>query len=121
MRRRLAPLLVLLASACVDAGPRNAQATPAFYVDNTKAYADTAAGLPPETVYAWDLRIEGQDARWRECASPEICGTVERTRPVKELLGKQRVGETSVEGRRVDVLKLSLEARRTYVVPSFKP
>lgn len=87
---------------------------------NVKDYAETVAGLPPEVVLGWDLLVVDDVARWRECTAVDACGQIERSRPAKDLLAVARVAHTSVEGRQVDVLKLSLAPRPTYVVPYSK-
>ena len=111
----------IAATGCVDAGTKHAVPEPVFYAKNVKGYAETAGGLPPDTVLAWDLSIVGDLARWRECASADTCTMVERTRPAKDLVGVERLGETTVEGRKAEVVKLSLAARPAYIVPNFKP
>jgi hypothetical protein len=94
---------------------------PEFYASNVKAYGETAAGLPPEVAYAWDLRIAGDVARFYECTAVDACTKVERTRPASEVLGIQKAGKAEVEGEVVTVMKLSLTARPTYIVPNWKP
>ena len=94
---------------------------PVFYANNVKNYGETAAGLPPDTVYAWDLRVAGDVARYYECSAVDACGKVERTRPAKELLGMQKAGKAEVDGEVVTVMKLSVEPKPTYVVPNWKP
>jgi len=118
----LATVAALLAlSACTDPLTKQGQATPQFYAKNVKGYGETVAGLPPEKVFAWDLVVVGDTARWRECLSIDECGQVERSRPASELLGVERLKETDLDGRRIEVLKLSLSPRPGYIVPSFKP
>lgn len=129
LRAALATALLALASSasagavtgCVDAGTTHAVPEPVFYARNVKGYAETAGGLPPDTVLAWDLSVVGDVARWRECDRADACTMVERKRPAKDLVGVERVGETTVEGKRGEVVKLSLAARPAYVVPNFKP
>jgi hypothetical protein len=117
-------LLWLGAVACgaCGAGP---EVTPVNNVvwdaKNVKAYGETAAGLPPETAFGWDLVVAGGVAKWRECASLEECGNVARSRPAKDVVGVERVGKTSTPEGEVEVLKLSLAPRPSYVVPYTKP
>jgi len=76
-------------------------------------YGETLAGLPPETVLAWNFEVVGDVARWRECVAMDTCGTLERSRPANEVLSVERVAQASIDGRQVDVLRLSLVARRS--------
>lgn len=122
MVRPCALVLLSLSIGCVDGGKSGKPtSTPEFVAGNVKAYGETAAGLPPEVAYAWQLRVTGDVARWRECTSIDTCGDVERTRPASELLGVERAGEAEIDGERVEVVKLSLSPRPTYVVPLFEP
>jgi hypothetical protein len=59
-------------------------------------------------VFGWDLSVAGDAARWRECTAVDACGQAERSRPANDLLAVDRVGQAGVDGREVDVLKLSL-------------
>jgi hypothetical protein len=118
--RRLA-LLVLLAAGCVDGRGGRPVSEPEFYAKNVKAYGETAAGLPPETAYAWRLRVTGDEARYFECTAIDACTKVERTRAAKDVLGVKSVGKADVDGENVEVVELSLEPRPTYIVPTFKP
>ena len=123
MRRAIHLIGLLGLAACVDQH-KNAPAPvpePVFYAKNVKAYGDTVAGLPPDVVYAWDLRVAGDVARFYECTAIDACSKVERTRPASEILGMQKVGKAEVEGEIVTVMKLSLEPRPTYIVPNWKP
>lgn len=97
------------------------QATPAFYAKNVKGYGETAAGLRPDQVLGHDLTVVGDVARWHECSSLTECTTVERTRPAADLVGVERIGEATIDGRKTDVVKLSLTARPKYIVPTWKP
>lgn len=94
---------------------------PEFYARNVKAYAETTKGLPPEIVYGWDLTLTRELARWRECAAADSCSRTERSRPTSELLGVEHASEIELDGEKVEVLKLSLTPRPTWVVPNFKP
>ncbi len=115
-------LLSVASLGCVDGGKSGKPvSTPEFVAENVKAYGETAAGLPPDVTYGWQLRVTSDVARWRECTSVDACGNVERSRPASDLLGIERVGEADVGGERVEVMKLSLSPRPTYVVPAFKP
>ena len=118
-------LIVVLASVgavgCVDHQKAGPVPEPVFYAKNVKAYGETAAGLPPDVVYAWDLRVAGDVARFYECTAIDECGKVERTRAAKEVLAVQKAGKAEVEGEVVQVMKLSLSPRPTYIVPSWKP
>jgi hypothetical protein len=114
---RFVVLFALACSACVDPLTTKPVSTPAWQVKNVKAYAETAAGLPPETTLGWDLVVAGDVARWRECSSVETCGQIERSRPVADLLAVEHVARSSVDGEEVAVLRLSLAPRPTYVVP----
>lgn len=122
----LTSLSLILAAAvtgCLtDSTARHGYATPASDLKNVQNYAETAKGLPPEVVYGWGLRIDGDNAKWNECTSKDECRKVERTRPKKDLLGVEKlVGQqVDVDGESVEVLKLSLEPRPTYIVPSYK-
>jgi hypothetical protein len=126
MNRRVEAALLLgaliFAVGCVtDATAKHGYATPASDLNNVKNYAETAKGLPPEVVYGWGLKIDGDNAKWNECTSKEECHKVERTRPKKELLGVEKIAQQAdVEGEQVDVLKLSLEPRPTYIVPNYR-
>jgi hypothetical protein len=114
--------VAVLASACVDPLTSKRPVTePEFYAKNVKAYAETAAGLPPDVAFGWRLTVSGDVARWFECTAIDVCGQVERQRPARELLAVERVEEAVVEGRPVEVLKLSLAPRPSYIVPNFKP
>lgn len=104
--------------ACgVDGKNGEPVSSPIFHLKNTQSYAETAAGLPPDVTYGWNLRVGSDVVRWRECASVETCGHTERTRPANELIALERVGEVEIEGEHVEVMKLSLTPRPTYVVP----
>ncbi len=124
MLRRVHLLGLLAFVGCVD-HHKGADAPltpePAFYANNVKNYGETAAGLPPETVYAWDLKVAGDIARYYECTAADACTKVERTRPAKEVLGVQKAGKAEVEGEVVTVMKLSVEPKPTYIVPNWKP
>jgi hypothetical protein len=108
---------IALTTACVDPLTTRPVNTPEWEVKNVKRYGETVAGLPPETVLGCDLVVAGDVARWRECAAADSCGQVERSRPARDLLAVEHVGKTSIEDRQVEVLKLSLAARPSYVVP----
>lgn len=114
--------LVLLAG-CVDPLTSNARSTPAWTVENVKAFGETATGDPPDRAIAWDLRVAGGLARWRECTAVNACTETERERPADELLAVERVGRTSINDRgdEVDVVRLSLAPRRRYVIPVKTP
>jgi hypothetical protein len=114
---RIAIAFALTCVACVDPLTTQPKVSPAWEVNNVAAYADTATGLPLEQILAWDLRIEGGTARWRDCSTIEECTDVERSRPAKELLGVERVGKRKTDNGEVDVVKLSLAPKPTYVVP----
>jgi len=115
-------LPVLLLASCVDHHRGRPVTEPEFYAKNVKDYGETAAGLPPETVYAWDLRVAGDTARYYECSTIDTCSKVERSRAAADLLGIERgVGKAEIDGEVVHVMKLSLAARPTYVVPNWKP
>ena len=121
MRRTLVACAVALALAgCVDPLTTKPVSTPAWDMKNVKDYTETAAGLPPEVVLGWDLVVAGDVAQWHECTAVDACGQVERSRPTKDLLAVGHAAQTSVDGRQVDVLKLSLAPRPTYVVPYSK-
>jgi hypothetical protein len=113
--------LAVACSACVDPLTTKPVSSPAWELRNVEAYGETAVGLPPETTLAWNLVVAGDTARWRECSAIDACGQTERTRPTSELLGVERVATTSVDGREIDVLRLSLAPRPTYVVPYKRP
>jgi hypothetical protein len=117
--RSTALVFVLLTSACVD-GTGKPVSEPVFYAKNVKRYGETALGLPPDEAYGWDLGVTGDVARWRECPSIETCSNVERTRRASDVLAVERIAEANLDGRRVDVMKLSLAPRPTYIVPNFK-
>jgi hypothetical protein len=118
MVRRFALICsIALATACVDPLTTRPVNTPEWEAKNVKGYGETVAGLPPETVLGCDLVVAGDVARWRECAAVDSCGQVERSRPAKDLIAVERVGKAAIEERQVDVLKLSLTARPSYVVP----
>ena len=108
---------IALTTACVDPLTNRPVNTPEWEAKNVKAYGETVAGLPPDTVLGCDLVVAGEVARWRECAAVDSCGQIERSRPAKDLLAVEHVGQTSIEERQVEVLKLSLTARPGYVVP----
>lgn len=110
----------LAASACVDPLTTKPVSTPQWTASNVEAYAETAMGLPPDQVLAHDLVIVGDAARWRECTAVDACSRIERTRPAKDLVAVEHVAKTSVDGEEVEILKLSLVARPTYVVPTWK-
>ena len=116
----VACLMALVLVGCADAQTTKRANTPEWDMKNVKDYAETVAGLPPEKVLGWDLLVVDDVARWRECTAVDACGQVERSRPTKDLLAVARVAHTSVEGRQVDVLELSLAPRPTYVVPYAK-
>jgi len=124
--RKLLPLIPLvlflaISSACADHASTPI-ADPVFYAKNTKAYGETVTGQnPPEVVYGWDLNIEGDTAKWKECSSKEECTTVVRTRPKTELLGVEKQPPIEVNGQQAEVVKLSFTPRPSYVVPNFKP
>jgi hypothetical protein len=125
MKHALVSGVVLLAlasaaSGCVDDRTHQV-AEPVFYARNVKAYAETAKGLPPDVVYGWDLTVTSEAARWRECPSVDACGRAERSRPAKDLLGVEHAADLDVDGTKVEVLKLSLSPRPTYVVPPVSP
>jgi hypothetical protein len=85
----------------------------ACHPSTVQDYADTVAGLPPEVRLAWHLEVVGDVARWRECTAPDACGQLERSRPADEVLRVERAGHVLVDGQEVDVLRLSLAARRS--------
>jgi hypothetical protein len=119
--KRLA-LLALLAVGCTTYDRQGRPISePEFYAKNVKAYGETAAGLPPETVYASQLRVTGDEARYFECTAVDTCTKIERTRAAKELLGVKTVGKAAVDGENVEVVELSLAPRPTYIVPTVKP
>jgi hypothetical protein len=111
-------IALLIVAACVDPMTTQPASIPEWDVKNVAGYAETVAGLPPDTVLAWDLRVEGGMARWRECATIDACDDVERERPASEVLGVEHVGHA--DGGLVDVVKLSLAPRPKYVVPITK-
>lgn len=113
--------VVIAGCGTVDPLTGSGSSTPAFYAKNVKGYGETAAGLPPDEVLAYDLTVVGETARWRECTSATECTTVERTRPSTELVGVERVGTSRIDGRTIEVVKLSLTARPKYIVPTWKP
>jgi len=95
--------------------------TPNWYVNNVKGYADTAAGLPPDTTLAWDFHIAANVAHWRECTAVDACGTIERERPAAEVLAVEHVAQaTAGDAGLVDVVRLSLAPRPKYTVPITK-
>lgn len=107
--------------ACIDGGKDGTQvSTPAFVARNVKAYGETAVGLPPEVTYGWQVGVAGDVLTWRECPAVDRCGRGERTRAASDLIAIERVGEVEIDGERVDVVKLSLAPRKTYIVPSVK-
>jgi hypothetical protein len=110
-------VVALACSACVDPLTTKPVSGPAWELKNIEAYGETAVGLPPDTTLAWDLVLSGDTARWRECTATDACGPVERSRPTSELLAVERVATTTVADREVEVLRLSLAPRPTYVVP----
>ena len=118
--KRLA-VLALSIAGCIDGAHGRPVSEPEFYAKNVKAYGETAAGLPPETVYAWQLRVTGDEARYFECTAVDVCTKIERSRTAKDLLGVKAVGKADVDGENVEVVELSLEPRPTYIVPTFKP
>jgi hypothetical protein len=121
LERAPIPVLALVISACVDPMTTHATSTPAWEVTNAKGYVETAAGLPPDTVLAWDLRIAGGVARWRECTTVDVCSEVERDRPAAEVLAVDHVGQAAVgDAGAVEVVKLSLSPRPKYTVPVTK-
>jgi len=109
--------LALAALACVDPLGTKPVSTPEWDAKNVSGYAETVAGLPPEVVLGWDLVVVGDVARWKECTSSEVCGNVERSIRVSDLVGVERAGRTVDQGHDGDVFKLSLAARPRYVVP----
>jgi hypothetical protein len=112
--QRLGWVVVIGCVGCfTDAKAKHGYYTPAWDMKNVSNYAETVKGGDPETAYGWDLRIAGGVARWRECASAEECGEIERERPASEVLAFERVGIV----HDTDVLKLSLAPRRKYIVP----
>lgn len=114
---------MFLCTACaVDPLTSKPVSEPEFHAKNVQRYVETVAGQEPETVLGYDLRIVGDDAKWRACAAVDDCGTMEHVRPAKELLGVERIASTFVADgtRNVDVLKLSLAARPAYAVPYVK-
>jgi hypothetical protein len=112
-------LAALATSACVDSGAlQPAQFSPVWTAKNVEGYVETAAGLRPEQQLGWDLLVAGELVRWRECVAPDTCTTVERTRPTRDLIALDTVGQATIDGREVDVLRLSLTARPRYVVPA---
>jgi hypothetical protein len=118
---RVATVTLLVAVGCVDPLTHGATNAPEWDVKNIKGYAETVAGLPPETLLAWDLRVEGGVARWRDCTAIEACRDVEHERPASELLAVEYVGHAGVgDGGEIDVLKLSFPPRPKYVVPTCK-
>jgi len=115
---RIACVVVAVAcAACVDPLTAQPAPSPLWEVKNVAGYAETAAGLPPDQVLAWDLRVEAGVARWRDCASLEECSDVERSRPAADLIAVERVGKRATDGGDVDVVKLSLAPKPKYVVP----
>jgi hypothetical protein len=115
--RALAFLFFATSVACVDPLTTQPSPSPAWEVKNVAGYAETAAGLPPDVVLGWDLRVAAGVARWRECAAIDDCTDVERERPAGELIAVERVGKRTTDGGDVDVVKLSLAAKPKYVVP----
>jgi hypothetical protein len=121
MRRTLVACTnALVLASCVDPLTTKPVNTPEWDAKNVKGYGETAAGLPPDTTLGWDLVVVGDVARWRECTAVDVCGQVERSRPAKDLLAVGHVARTFIEGREIEVLKLSLTARPKYVVPYSK-
>jgi hypothetical protein len=116
--------LVALASAtvgCVDPLTSHPVATPVWEVRNVIAYGETAAGPSPDIALGWDLRVAGGVARWRECTAPDACSDIARERPADQLIAFERVGRRADrDGRELDVVRLSLAPRPTYVVPMRK-
>jgi hypothetical protein len=120
--RRLAPLVGLLAIGCVDPATTNVAFEPTWEVNNVKSYAQTVAGSPPDTAYGWGFVVEGDTARWHECASADTCGDVQRERPKGDVLAIERVGQAPAgDGGWVYVMRLSLAPGRKYVVPYVRP
>ena len=107
-------------SACNDPLTPRATSSPTWEVKNAANYAETAAGLPPDEVFGWHLVVVGDTATWRECTAIDRCSKIERSRLSKDLVAVAQVAKASVEGEAVEVLKLSLTARPTYVVPTWK-
>jgi hypothetical protein len=111
--------LAFVASAC--GGASNAVPmmwTPEWTAKNVEGYVETAAGLPPEEQLGWDLVALGELVRWRECSAPDACSTALRTRPTRDLVALDSIGHAEVDGRQVDVVRLSLAARPRYIVPT---
>jgi hypothetical protein len=120
---RLALASVVLATAgCVDPLTPDAKFSPAWDVKNVRGYGETVAGLPPDKVYGWDLRVAAGTARWRACDAPDACTTSELERPAGELVAFRTVGQIALaDGNTADVLELTVEARPRYVVPNGPP
>jgi hypothetical protein len=116
---RTALLCFASAAACwVDPVTTQATNMPEWYANNVKGYAETAAGLPPETTLASDFRVAGEVARWRECTAIDACGRLERERPAAEVLAVEHVGHAIVgDAGEVEVVRLSLAPRPKYTVP----
>ena len=68
-----------------------------------------------------DLVVTSEIVRWRECEGVGSCADIERSRPAKELLAIEHVAEITLDGRRIEVVRLSLEPRPTYAVPYVRP
>ncbi len=118
MRLVVLALSALATSACVDSGaPHPVQWAPVWTTKNVEGYVETAIGLPPEQQLGWDLVVAGELVRWRECSAPDACTTLERMRPTRDLVALDTVGHAEINGREVDVVRLSLTARPHYVVP----
>lgn len=116
--RLAASCIALAITACVDPLTAKPVNSPEWYEKNVRGYVETAAGLPPDTALGWDLVIADNVATWRECATVEACGQRGHSRAAKDLVAVEHVGQTSVEGSQVDVLKLSIAAAPRYLVPS---
>ena len=119
---RFTCVLLVFAAGCVDPLTGDNTLAPEWHAKNVAGYIETVRGLPPDTAFAWDLSIEGDGARWRECSAIDECGLSERQRPVQDLLGVQHAGQTTMAaGRIVDVVRLSLAPRPKWVLPLAHP
>ena len=112
-----------MVAGCYDALTPEPKNSVRYDVENVKSYAETATGsTDPDIAYGWGFGLHGEVARWRECVRPAECAGIERERPAKEVLAIEHVGQGVLsDGTAVDVVKLSLTPRHTYVVPPTSP
>ena len=116
-RKRITTLVtcVLMLASCGGAGGGDLSGLnrlPVKVIEGLVKAAEPAPPPdPPETALGWDLVVANDVVRWRECTATDSCGPIEHSRSVTDLNAVAHVGEASMGGRQVDVMKLSFPPR----------